>query len=90
MHEEELATLIGQQTKAKRRAAHARTLGCKAKVAGEREGEAGLNGDAVDGGDRQLVEIPHRRVQRLGEELEPVVGPKMVVVAAKDRRHELR
>ena len=46
-------------------APNARRVGHDAEVARQCEREARLDGDAVDGGDRDLVEIAHCEIQRL-------------------------
>ena len=54
--------------------------GRDAEVARQGQRETGLDGHTVDRGDRELVQAPHRHVQRLGDRAQPLVGADRVGV----------
>ena len=90
LQEQKLPALVGQQAEAQGGAAEPGRRGRDAKVARERQREAGLDGQAVDGGDRELVQAPHRRVQRLGDRAQPLVGADRIGVPGGNVGHEPR
>jgi len=85
-----LAALVRQQGETQGGAAHAGAVGGEAEVAGERQREAGLDGNAVDRGDGQLVEVAQGQVQRLRHRAQTVVGADRGVVPGRQRRHQAR
>ena len=84
LDEQVLAAFVRHQAEAQRAAAQPRLSGCDAKVAGERQGKACLDSDAVNRGDGELVQIAYCQVERLGQGAEPIVRPDWGPVAAAD------
>ena len=55
-----------------------------------RQRRAGLDGDAVDRGNGDLVEIAHCGVERLRDRAQTVVGAEGIVVTGRDGGYERR
>jgi hypothetical protein len=64
LHQQMLSALVWQQAEAQCRAAEPGAGGGDAEVAAQRQGEAGLDRHAVDGGDGELVDRAHRAFRR--------------------------